>query len=151
MSVEIVGVGRVMRLVLRLVGARVAVRRAGLLVAVALALAGCESVMRGASDRLQVTSTPPGAEVNTSTGETCLTPCSLALGQAADYSVTISKRGFKTERFSVGENCSSTVDVVLRPNASITSFEMPDRDLPLVTDCARRATVGPLISLSPLH
>jgi hypothetical protein len=141
-----------MRLVWRFVGARVAVRRVGLSVAVALALAGCESVMRGASDRLQVTSSPPGAEVKTSTGETCLTPCGLQLGQAADYSVTVSKRGFKTERFSVGENCSRTVDVVLRPNASITSFEMPDRDLPLVTDCARRATAGSLITgLSPLH
>src|SRR5206468_10329251 len=109
-----------MGLVLRLVGARGEVLpRRLLLTAVALALAGCGSLGGGSSDRLSITSTPPGADVTASTGESCLTPCTMALGRGADFTVVISKRGFKSERFPVGENCARTIDIALRPISSI--------------------------------
>jgi hypothetical protein len=132
----------------------------GLLTAVVLVVvlgfAGCASVLPGSSDRFQVTSTPSGAEVKASTGETCFTPCSLPLDRGGDFMVVVSKRGFKSERFAVGENCASTIDLALRPIAGITASELPDRDLPLVVGCDRRTGGRPRATdqptgLPPVH
>jgi hypothetical protein len=132
--------------------AAVFLRRVGGPAVVALALTGCASVVGGGpSDRLRVTSSPPGAEVKASTGETCSTPCALLFG-GGDFTVVVSKRGFKTERFAVGENCASSVDIALRPITSIIAYELPDRDLPLIANCQRRAggSTQPT-ALAPVH
>src|SRR4029079_19144029 len=105
-----------------------------------MALGGGESVRTAPSAGLALRTTPPGAEVKTSTGEACSTPCTLQLDQDAGVNVVVSKRGFQTERFEVGNRCASTVDIALRPIASITAFELPDRDLPLIADCGKRPT-----------
>ena len=126
-------------------------RRVWLPAVIVLALAGCGSVGQNA-DRMTVTTTPPGAEAKASTGETCITPCTLSLAQTADFTVVVSKHGFKTERFEA-DNCASTVDIALRSVASITAFELPDRDLPLIANCGRRRAgrLPPPTSLGPLH
>ena len=120
---------------------------------VALALGGCESLpMASSSGQLALRTTPPGAEVKTSTGESCSTPCTLQLSQGAGLTVVVSKRGFQTERFEVGDRCASAVDIALRPIASITAFELPDRDLPLIADCERRpASRAPAAVFGPIH
>jgi hypothetical protein len=128
------------------------VRRRALPAVRALALAGCESVLSVPSDQLALRTTPPGAEVKTSTGESCSTPCTLQLGQGTDLTVIVSKRGFKTERIELGDRCASTVDIALRPIASITAYELPDRDLPLIADCGKRpASRVPPTGLAPIH
>ena len=45
---------------------------------------------------LQYESEPPGAEVKTSTNQTCRTPCALAV-PAADITATYALKGFKTQ------------------------------------------------------
>lgn len=70
-----------------------------------LALAACSSsgdLMRTATPTvpLQFESEPPGAEVKTSGGQTCRTPCALAI-PAADFQVTFSLNGYATQTVPV--------------------------------------------------
>jgi hypothetical protein len=102
----------------------------------AIALGACGSLRTAPSTGLALRTTPAGAEVKASTGESCSTPCTLQPGPG--LTVVVSKRGFKTERIELGDGCASTVDIALRPIASITAFELPDRDLPLMADCGKR-------------
>jgi hypothetical protein len=144
-------------MVLALLSARVdgCARRVGLpaVIATALTLGGCESLPAASSGQLAFRTTPPGAEVKASSGESCSTPCILQLSQGGGLTVVVSKRGFQTERFEVGERCASAVDIALRPIASITAFELPDRDLPLIADCERRTTgrAPAAADLAPVH
>ena len=142
---------RRMRLCLRFDRTAGLVRRMALPAVLAISLGGCGSVRTAPGTGLALRTTPPGAEVKTSTGESCSTPCNLQPG--ADLMVVVSKRGFKTERIEIGDGCASTVDIALRPIASITAFELPDRDLPLIADCGRRpANRAPAAAgLAPLH
>ena len=75
------------------------------ILACGLALAACSSsgeLMRTATPTvpLQFESEPPGAEVKTSGGQTCRTPCALAI-PAADFQVTFSLNGFATQTVPV--------------------------------------------------
>lgn len=69
----------------------------------ALALAGCASVTRGTSETVMVYVSPAGAQIATSVGLTCNTsPCSLQVSRKQEFSVTVSKDGYKTETVHVG-------------------------------------------------
>jgi hypothetical protein len=73
--------------------------------ACALALAACSSsgdLMKTATPTvpLQFESEPPGAEVKTSGGQTCRTPCALAI-PAADFQATFSLNGYATQTVPV--------------------------------------------------
>ncbi|MFN3350526.1 PEGA domain-containing protein [Pseudorhodoplanes sp.] len=75
------------------------------IMACGLALAGCSSsgdVMRTATPTvpLQFESEPAGAEVTTSGGQTCKTPCALAI-PAADFQATFSLNGYQTQTVPV--------------------------------------------------
>jgi len=75
------------------------------IVACGLLLAGCSSsgdLMRTATPTvpLQFESEPPGAEIKTSGGQTCRTPCALAV-PAADFQVTYSLTGYQPQTISV--------------------------------------------------
>jgi hypothetical protein len=77
----------------------------GSVVACGLALAACSSsgdLMKTATPTvpLQFESEPPGAEVKTSGGQTCRTPCALAI-PAADFQVTFSLNGYATQTVPV--------------------------------------------------
>jgi hypothetical protein len=70
-----------------------------------IALAACSSsgeLMRTATPTvpLQFESTPPGAEIKTSGGQTCRTPCALAV-PAADFQVTYSLNGYQPQTIPV--------------------------------------------------
>jgi hypothetical protein len=70
-----------------------------------LALAACSSsgdLMKTATPTvpLQFETEPPGAEVKTSGGQTCRTPCALAV-PAADFQVTFSLNGYATQTVPV--------------------------------------------------
>ena len=70
-----------------------------------IALAACSSsgeLMRTATPTvpLQFESNPPGAEVKTSGGQTCRTPCALAI-PAADFQVTYSLNGYQPQTIPV--------------------------------------------------
>ena len=70
-----------------------------------IALAACSSsgeLMRTATPTvpLQFESSPPGAEIKTSGGQTCRTPCALAI-PAADFQVTYSLNGYQPQTIPV--------------------------------------------------
>jgi hypothetical protein len=83
--------------------------RIGLVVAAAsmlgITLAGCSSMsMSGSSsDQLQAlnfVSDPPGAEVRTIQGQTCITPCALTV-PSQEQPVTISRNGYAPQTVQV--------------------------------------------------
>ena len=67
----------------------------------ALALGGCASVTRGWQDQMQFNSDPPGAEMRTSLGLICLTPCTLQVGRKDEFTATFSKAGFESQQVVV--------------------------------------------------
>ena len=59
-----------------------------------LALSGCATITWGTTDQLQIVSDPSGADVRTSMGPTCITPCTLQVSRKDEFTVIISKPGF---------------------------------------------------------
>ncbi len=92
----------------------------------ALALAACTSSSDWANldafkpapsmDSVQFESNPPGAEAKISNGQTCRTPCALALPTAAPLTVTFTLNGYQpeTETLEVIQNTGAPPN--LRPN-----------------------------------
>jgi hypothetical protein len=64
--------------------------------ALALTLAGCATITRGANDTWTVNTTPTGAAVKTSNQFACdSTPCTFKMPRKAEFDVTITKAGYK--------------------------------------------------------
>lgn len=80
--------------------------RFGVLVIGALTLAGCATVMLGEHEPFEIVSTPPGARVSLSTGETCLTPCKLELPRAVAFRARVSLPGYVTQEIPVRSRTS---------------------------------------------
>lgn len=76
---------------------------ARILTVVALAglTANCATVTRGTTSQIQITSEPRDADVRTSIGHTCRTPCTLTIDRKAEFMVTITKDGFKEQQIPV--------------------------------------------------
>ena len=72
----------------------------GVLAASAL-LAGCATITRGTNQNFVVESTPSEANVKLSTGQTCVTPCTLRMKRKSEFAVTISKDGYQTQETHV--------------------------------------------------
>lgn len=67
-----------------------------LVAAGAVALSGCATITRGTSDTWTVNTTPSGAAVSTSNQFACQsTPCTFKMSRKADFTVTITKPGYK--------------------------------------------------------
>lgn len=62
------------------------------------AVAGCATVTRGTNSQVQIQSEPPGADVRTSTGFTCTTPCTMTVGRKDEFTVSFSKAGYEPEQ-----------------------------------------------------
>jgi hypothetical protein len=61
-----------------------------------LALAGCATVTRGTTDRVQVVSETSGAQASTSIGQSCpSTPCTFEVSRKSEFIVTFRKEGFQ--------------------------------------------------------
>ncbi len=71
------------------------------ILAVALMLGACASVTRGFNDQVQFLSDPPGAEVRTSMGHLCMTPCTLQFGRRDEFTVMFSKPGYMPQQVAV--------------------------------------------------
>ena len=63
--------------------------------AVAVSLAGCATVMNGTKTPYTTDSTPQGATVKFSNGQTCTTPCKLEFRRKDDLRADISMPGYK--------------------------------------------------------
>lgn len=63
--------------------------------ALALLVANCATVTRGTTNQVQIVSEPDQAEIRTSLGHTCTTPCTLEINRKSEFSVTYTKPGFE--------------------------------------------------------
>ena len=67
------------------------------LIAAALATSACATVTRGTKEVFVVETTPSGARVELSTGQTCkATPCAFQVARKSEFTAKISKPGFLT-------------------------------------------------------
>ncbi|MFZ0846492.1 MAG: hypothetical protein WAM62_11930 [Pseudolabrys sp.] len=97
-----------------------------LIVCGALALAACSSMPDWMSfealkpapimDTVRFESEPPGAEAKTSNGQTCRTPCALALPVNSPLTVTFSLNGYQPESESIDPISTAGSPTTLRPN-----------------------------------
>jgi membrane-bound inhibitor of C-type lysozyme len=67
----------------------------------AATLGACATVTRGTTNQLQIESEPSGAQVKTSLGQSCNTPCTLTVNRKDEFSVTYSKPGYANETVQV--------------------------------------------------
>jgi outer membrane biosynthesis protein TonB len=94
------------------------------IVAGALALGACSSssdwldgLKPGPSlDTVRFESEPPGAEAKTSNGQTCRTPCALALPTDAPLTVTFSLTGYQPESETIEPITQTAAPPQMRPN-----------------------------------
>jgi len=57
-------------------------------------LSGCATLTRGSSEPYTVISDPPGAEVTFSSGESCVTPCTVDMKRKTAFNVSVKKMGY---------------------------------------------------------
>lgn len=115
----------------------------------ALALAACTSssdlgdLFKPAPtmDTVRFESEPPGADAKTSNGQTCKTPCALALPTAGPLSVTFTLAGYQSvsEDIEVIQNTGSPPS--LRPNPVVVELS-PAPPAPPAKKPARRRPVA---------
>ena len=71
--------------------------RLAVLACVMCVASGCMLMYRGATEPFTVLTTPEGATVKLSDGQTCISPCTTEVKRRADIAVEISKDGCKDE------------------------------------------------------
>ena len=72
-----------------------------LVLAAAAMCSGCATVLRGTTDQVGFNSTPSGAEVHTSNGLGCVTPCTLTVKKNEEFIATFQKDGFVPQQIPV--------------------------------------------------
>ena len=73
----------------------------------AASLAGCATITRGTNDVLVVQSSPSGAQVELSDGQTCNnTPCTFKLPRKSELNVLIKKDGCEAQQIRVTNKVS---------------------------------------------
>jgi len=71
-------------------------RHASLILSGLVILSGCATVTRGSKDVLEITTTPAGAQVQTSNGFSCSsTPCAIKMPRRSEFVVDITSPGCK--------------------------------------------------------
>lgn len=73
------------------------VRNIALLGAVAWSLAGCATVINGTSQEYVINSTPEGAAVRFTNGQTCTTPCTVEMRRGDDQRADFTLSGYQPE------------------------------------------------------
>lgn len=102
------------------------------IVVAGLSLAACSSTPEWMSidalkpapilDTVRFESTPPGAEAKTSNGQTCRTPCALALPTNAPLTVTFALNGYMPDQESLEIVSVSGTDTKLEPNPVVVEL-----------------------------
>lgn len=73
-----------------------------------IGLTGCATITRGTSEAWTVDSRPSGAQVELSTGQRCVTPCTLQLKRKHSFTVTVRKDGYRTVTTQVVSQIAGT-------------------------------------------
>ena len=61
----------------------------------ALSLSACATITRGTRQNYVIETDPPGANIQLSTGQTCVSPCNLRLKRKDDFTVTATMAGYE--------------------------------------------------------
>ncbi|MBU6266669.1 MAG: PEGA domain-containing protein [Sphingomonadales bacterium] len=85
----------------------------------ALALSACATVTRGTHQPFRIVSTPTGASVQLSNGQTCTTPCRLDLPRGAGFQVRVSLAGHATQMLTVASKGSGAGVVGMLANGVV--------------------------------
>src|SRR5262245_10723569 len=72
-----------------------------LILALSALCGGCATVTRGTTDNVGFDSQPSQAEVRTSNGLGCVTPCSLTVKKNEEFIATFTKPGYKSQQVEV--------------------------------------------------
>ena len=127
----------------------------------ALALAACSSssdwmnldvLKPGPSlDTVSLESEPPGAEAKASNGQTCRTPCALALPVDAASSVTFTLNGYQPETERLEAITSTGEPPRLRPNPVVVELSpaAPSTTKKKSTKSAKKPAAAPKTSAAP--
>jgi len=91
----------------------------GVLTMTMLAITGCATITRGTTEALVINSNPPGAQVQMSSGNTCVTPCSVELKRKHDYHVKIAKAGYEPVEANVSSQIVTAGAVGMAGNVLI--------------------------------
>jgi len=95
-------------------------------------------------DTVRFESTPPGAEAKVSNGQTCTTPCALALPANASYSVTYTLAGHVAATEKIAPVSMGDGTAKLRPNPVLVEWEAaPAMTKPAKKPRARRSAAKP--------
>lgn len=73
-------------------------------------------------DTVRFESEPPGAEAKTSNGQTCKTPCALALPTAGPLTVTFTLAGYQTASENIEVVTNTGAPPNLRPNPVVVEL-----------------------------
>ncbi|MEA3029181.1 MAG: hypothetical protein QOJ53_1438 [Sphingomonadales bacterium] len=76
------------------------IRLGGVLLCAA-SLSACATVTRGTRQNFTIETDPPGANITLSTGQTCVSPCTLRLKRKHDFTVTATLEGYEPAEASV--------------------------------------------------
>ena len=86
----------------------------------ALSVAGCATVTRGTNDVLVVNSTPSGAQVKMSNGQSCTdTPCTFKLPRKSELNVLVSKENCKPQQIRVTNRVSGSGGAAMAGNVLV--------------------------------
>lgn len=67
------------------------------LLTAAICLSACATVVRGTNNDVTFTSTPSGAQVTTTLGHQCITPCQVRVGRRDEFVATFTHDGRRRE------------------------------------------------------
>ena len=120
----------------------------------ALALAACSSSPdwmsldalkpAPAMDTVRFESEPPGAEAKTYTGQTCRTPCALALPVNAPLTVTFTLNGYSPETETIEPITAIGSPTNLRPNpVTVELTPAPPQAKPTKRPAAKKTSARP--------
>ncbi len=108
-----------------------------LMVMVGLSLGGCATVTRGTTNKVEVITEPPGAQVTTSLGQSCpSTPCTVEVARKSEFVVTVSKPGYRDASVPVGTKMSGSGAASIAGN-----IILPGGTIGVVADAASGASL----------
>src|SRR6478672_9740682 len=120
----------------------------------AAALAACSSDTFKSGpflDTVSLESEPPGAEAKASNGQTCRTPCALALPVDASASITFTLNGYQPETERLEAITSTGEPPRLRPNPVVVELSpaAPSTTKKKSTKSVKKPAAAPKTSAAP--
>ena len=110
-----------------------------------IALSGCATITQGTKEVLEVQSTPAGASVTLSTGQSCAsTPCVIEVSKQTGFTATFEKAGCETKTMSVLSRMSKSGGAAVAGNVIVGGIIGLGVDA--ATGAAKELVPNPLIA-----